>query len=236
MRRPRTRASQARRPGRHGDPPRGTMTPRVYRYAMTAAFERQCSKAFRSANARSAVNAKCDPETVNRRAERRRAPRSLRQGDAHAPAGACSLPGATSALRPLGLRGETPAVPRRGTRAGHPRGRPRPRRISLGCLTTWLFDIVNRTRARGPAPVTPVPRVASRWPSGSRSRAEASGFRNPTDFKASERFRTRNHLPNQSIRAKDAPSRRGQTHQGEPSCRTFRPSRHGLSPSPSRPC
>ena len=94
-------------PGRHGDPPRGTMTPRVYRYAMTAAFERNCSKAFRSANARSAVNAKCDPETGNRRAERRRAQRPSPR-DAHARQGVHTAGGANRRSAPSIFEGKHP--------------------------------------------------------------------------------------------------------------------------------
>ena len=54
-----------------------------------------------------------DPETVNRRAERRWAQRPFAKG-ARTPAKACTLQVAPIGAPPLDLRGQTPAVPRRG--------------------------------------------------------------------------------------------------------------------------
>ena len=131
MRRPRPRASQARRPGRHGDRPGGTTTlTRFVRYRDDSHAQRQCWKR--------AVSGSAAPETVNRRAERRWAQRPFAKG-ARTPAKACTLQVAPIGAPPLDLRGQTPAVLRRGTRDGHPRGRPK-----AAADFAWLFDIVNR--------------------------------------------------------------------------------------------
>jgi len=115
-------------PERLGDPPWGKTTPRDsvrYRCRPRPAPMLETRRQRES-----------PPQAVQRRAERRRALRSLRQGDAHARQGVHTLLEAPLGAPPLDLRGQTPAVPRRGTRDGHPRGRPTPRRISLGCLTS----------------------------------------------------------------------------------------------------
>ena len=114
-------------PERLGDPPWGKTTPRDsvrYRCRPRPAPMLETRRQRES-----------PPQAVQRRAERRRALRSLRQGDAHARQGVHTLLEAPLGAPPLDLRGQPPAVPRRGTRDGHPRGRPTPRRISHGCLT-----------------------------------------------------------------------------------------------------
>ena len=93
--------------GRSGTRPGGTTTPTRYvRYRDDSHAQRQCWKR--------AVSGSATPVTENRRAERRAALRSLRQGDAHAARCATEYSKRHSALRPSSLRGERPAV--QGTR------------------------------------------------------------------------------------------------------------------------
>ena len=103
-----------------------------------------------SANAGTARSAGVRPRSATnaaRSAEGRCVPSPR---DAHATAVACILPGATSALRPSIFEGQGPALPRRETR------RPPWRRPKAAADFAWLYDMVNRTRARlvaeAPAP------------------------------------------------------------------------------------
>ena len=127
-------------PRKHGprevrDSPRGTTTlTRYVRYRDDSHAQRQCWKR--------AVSGSATPVTENRRAERRRAQRSLRQGDAHARQGVQrNTRGATRRSAPR-LARATPALPRREHETAT-RGADR-----TAADFAWLFDIVNRTRER----------------------------------------------------------------------------------------
>ena len=124
---PAARALQARGPSGSGIRP-GAKRPHAIQFATDAGHDqRQCWK--RAVKGRAPRR----PSNAARSAEGRSVP--FAKGT-RTPAKACNgILEAPLGAPPLDLRGQTPAVPRRGTRDGHPRGRPTPRRISLGCLT-----------------------------------------------------------------------------------------------------
>ena len=133
VRRPRPRASLARRPGRHGLAPRAQRPSRdpfaTVMIAMT------------SSNAGNTWSAGARPGDRNRRAERRLAQRPFAKGARTPFAKGVHSTRRQSALRPSACEGQGPASPRRETR------RPPWRRPKAAADFAWLFDIVNRTRA-----------------------------------------------------------------------------------------
>jgi hypothetical protein len=154
----RLRALQARGPSGSGIRP-GAKRPHVIRHYRL--------RATTSVNAGTAPSdGSATSQAVQRRAERRKAPRPLRQGQggAHvggdAPHGVLGT-GRHSALRPLGFAEGTKTRRPGGKHDGQPRGRASPRTISHGCLTSESVEapLVSRTRCsaqplRSGAPLT----------------------------------------------------------------------------------
>ena len=137
----RLRALQARGPSGSGIRP-GAKRPHVIRHYRL--------RATTSVNAGTAPSdGSATSQAVQRRAERRKAPRPLRQGQggAHvggdAPHGVLGT-GRHSALRPLGFAEGTKTRRPGGKHDGQPRGRATPRTISHGWMTLWI----GRERAR----------------------------------------------------------------------------------------
>jgi len=132
VRRPRFRALHARGSGGTGSAP-GALGPPPIRRTVDGYARRKCWK-------RAVTGVR--PDADQRRAERRRALRSLRQneGDAHAAGGlparrALTTESASRRSAPSFAGGVKPAS-RRRKHDGPPRGRARPRTISRGCLTS----------------------------------------------------------------------------------------------------
>ena len=132
---PAPRALQARPSGGTGIAP-GALRPSRDPFATVMI----ATPSANAGNARSAEARPRRPKTAARSADGRSVPSP--KGRARPPRRAIFW--APIGAPPLDLRGQTPAVPRRGTRDGHPRGRPK-----AAADFAWLFDIVNRRRGDG---------------------------------------------------------------------------------------